>query len=186
MATQKQINSCVYVLTGLDTAVSDTFVTQCANITDKLSSVYGIENWDIPKDDVEKMIVGITEKAPWKDKPERQVAARQSEYRAVIKGYPFLKSGAKTFKAEYGQFGKEHMLKIARTGIQYQTAKDAALDAVTYFEEKDKAKGKGKASQHDKLVAAAKTFRNNCEGSKMLAAFDKFLKAQKLYNEVTK
>lgn len=182
MATSKQLASCVSVLSGLETAVAETFVQQAHKITAKLTEVFGSANWELEKDDVEAMIDGVTENATWKGTSAERV--RKSEYRSIIKGYPFLSAGADYFRENYGTFGKEHLLKIARLGPECETADDAAQFAIDEFTAKDKAKGKGAATQKDKLIAGLKQARKNCIGSRMLADLDDFLKSHKLLKAV--
>ena len=183
----KLMTACVDALTSIETKVSDTFAAACGNITDSIAALYGPSNWELPDDFIEAMIKRITEKASWKDKPERQRAARQSEYRAIMRSYPFLKTAAKEFLRDYGTLEKQHLLKVARCCPDYESASDAAGAAYNFFIAKDKAKGTGHAAtQEDKLIAGCKQVHANCKGSKMLEAFEKFLKDHKLLAKVKK
>ena len=179
MATVKQLKECAKVLGGMETAVADTFSTQAANITRKLSSVFGRENWAIESADVETMVDSIAESATWKGTTADKV--RRSEYRSVIKGYPFLQKGCAYFRSEYGTLGKDHLLKVARLAPQCETAEDAGEFAVEFFQEKDKAKGTGNAAtQGDKLVAGLKQSLANTKGSAMQKDLIAFVKKYKL------
>ena len=131
---------------------------------------------------VEKIVEGIAENSTWKGTTAER--ARKSEYRAVIKGYPFLKAASLYFRREYGTYGKEHLLKIARLSPECETAEDAAQFAVDHFVAKDKAQGRGAATQKDKLIAGLKQARANCSGSAMLADLDAFLAKYKLAKAV--
>ena len=182
MATQKQITQCVNAVCGLETAVADTFVSQSKAITETYAPIFGPANWELDPEVVEKIVAGVAEKSTWKGTgSERQ---RKSELRAVIRGYPFLKAGAAYFRRVYGTYGKEHLMKIARLAPECETAEDAAQFAVDHFMAKDKAEGKGAATQKDKLIAGLKQARNNCSGSAMLADLDAFLAKYKLAKAV--
>ena len=179
MATQKQLASCVSVLVGMESAVADTFVAQAHKITTTLGQVFGSTNWELPKDDVEAMIDGITDNATWKGTSAER--ARKSEYRAIIKGYPFLSAGADYFRENYGTFGKEHLLKIARLAPECEAADDAAQFAVEAFQAKDKAKGTGNAAtQQDKLIAGLKQALANTKGTAMQDDLQAFVRKYKL------
>jgi len=179
MATVKQLKECAKVLGGLETAVADTFSTQAANITHKLTSVFGRENWAIDSGDIETMVESLAESATWKGTSAEKV--RRSEYRSVIKGYPFLQNGCAYFRREYGTLGKDHMLKVARLAPECETADDAGQFAVEFFQAKDKASGKGNAAtQGDKLIAGLKQALANTSGSAMQSDLIAFVKKYKL------
>lgn len=178
MTTQKQIATCVAVLSGLETAVSETFTKQSNTISATLTNVFGTENWELEKETVESMIDGIAEVATWKGTSAER--ARKSEYRAIIKGYPFLGAGADYFRENYGTFGKEHLLKIARLAPECETAEDAAQFAVEAFQAKDKAKPNSPKSQKEKLVEGLKQALKNTTGSAMQSDLQALVRKYKL------
>lgn len=183
MTTKSQITKCIAACSKIDSAVSETFRTVCDTIGETLKSVFGPSNWELDSADVEAIVEGVAETATWKGTKSEKV--RKSELRAVINGYPFLKSAAKHFLDSYGVFGKEHMLKIARLAPECPDAESTAAYAVEFFQKRDKATPTN-LTQKQKLVNGLKAARNNCKGSAMLEDFDKFLRKHKLYNAVTK
>ena len=194
MATAKQLANCVKALLGIETAVADTFVSQTEIITNTLTETHGAGNWEIEKTDIEAMIDGVAEKATWSGTSSER--ARKTDYRAIIRGYPFLKDACKTFRDTYyngtdregekGPLGREHVLKIARLAPDSADADTAATLAIDHFIARDKAAGNGAASQQDKLIAGLKQAHKNAKGSAMLADLETFLKKHKLYKAVTK
>ena len=183
MTTKSQINSIVKTLARLDSAPADTFFMLATEITGNLTTNLGQANWDIEPETVEEIVAARTETAAWKGTAAEKV--RKSELRAIIRGYPFLASASKHFRAGYPLFGKEQLLKIARYAPQCPDAESTAFYAIEFFEAKDSASAAANTkTQEQKLIAALKTARTNCKGSKMLADLDEFLAKYKLVRKV--
>ena len=176
----------------LDTAVRDTFRTIAYELSDSYLSEVG-NTFDVDDESIEAVVEYAAETATWRTTTAAKV--RKSELRAVIKSAPFLKSATQTFidsyydgterEGEKGPFSKEHMLKLARMIPDYETADDAAWDAIAHFHVKDKHVNRQK-SQEEKMIDAAKSLRSHCKGTAMLAAFDAFLKDYRIYGKVIK
>lgn len=125
---------------GLGVSVSNTFAEQAQTITRTCRDVWGKVNWDLPADDVQTIVNAVTHESAWKGTSSEK--ARKSEIAAIVKAYPFLGTAAKIFRTTYGELRREHLVKIARLCPESETALDAGLLAVEYFEARDQKRGK--------------------------------------------
>ena len=150
MSTMNQLKKIAGVVSGLGNAISNTFAQQAHEITKACQDVWGRENWDIDKADVTTVVNTVEENAPWKG--TSSAAARRSEVTAIIKGYPHLAKACDTFKREFGELRREHLVKIARIAPTSASAVDTAMLAVEFFETRDKERGKG-ASAKPKTIS---------------------------------
>lgn len=139
MATKSMLHRVAQAVTGLSSAVSNTFAEQAVAISEAARAAFGSTCWDIPKLELDTIVSDVREASPWKGSSAE--AARESEVRAIVKAYPFLGSACGVFKREYGELRREHVVKVARLCPQSETAQDAGLLAVEFYEARDKKTG---------------------------------------------
>lgn len=147
MATQSALKKVATAITGLSVAVSNTFAEQAHEISNACRDAFGSVNWDIDKQELAHVVDAVTDASPWAGSASQD--ARRSEVTTVVKSYPFLGKACDVFKKEYGELRREHLVKIARICPTAETAQDAGLLAVEFFEARDKSKsgtGAGKTA----------------------------------------
>ena len=168
MATKTMLHRVAKAITGLSSEVSNTFVQQARTITDAACEAFGSVNWDIPKDEIKAIVSEVREASAWKGTSSE--AARMSETQAIVKAYPFLGTAADVFKREYGELRRNHLLKVARLCPQSETATDAGLLAVEFFNQRDKDKNGGGKTPAEKVSAGLKQAINNATDATLKAA----------------
>ena len=141
MATQTALKKVANAVTGLSAAVSNTFAEQAHAITNACRDAFGSVNWDIDKQELEHVVDAVTDASPWAGTASETV--RRSEVTTVVRSYPFLGKACDVFKKEYGELRREHLVKIARICPTAETATDAGLLAVEFFETREKNSSKG-------------------------------------------
>lgn len=131
MATATQLKDVGNAITGMTSAISNTFVEQAHAIAEAGHNAWG-GSLDIKDADITTVVKQVTDNATWKGTTSEK--ARQSEVKAICKAYTFIETGSRVFKREYGELRREHFVKLARMCPEYATATDAALDCVDYFQ----------------------------------------------------
>jgi hypothetical protein len=139
MATKTSLRKVAGAITGLTTAVANTFVEAAADIAGACHDAFG-GSTDIPAAEIVAIQNMVAENAPWKGSSSE--GARRSEVKSIVLAYPYLETASKVFKREHGELRREHFVKLARMCPEYVSPTDAALDTVSFFEKK----GKGGAS----------------------------------------
>jgi hypothetical protein len=139
MATQSALKKVANAITGLSAAVSNTFAEQAHAISSTCRDAFGSVNWDIDKQELAHVVDAVTDASPWAGTASE--SARRSEVTTVVKSYPFLGKACDVFKKEFGELRREHLVKIARICPTAETAMDAGMLAVEFFETREKNKG---------------------------------------------
>lgn len=140
MATKTSLRKVAGAITGLTTAVANTFVEAAHDIAEACQDAFG-GSIDIPAAEMVAIQNMVTESATWKGTSAE--AARRSEIKSIVRAYPYLETASKVFKREHGELRREHFVKLARMCPEYVSPTDAALDCVSFFEDKGKAKKGG-------------------------------------------
>lgn len=161
MTTATQVRKVAAAISGIESRVADTMVQVAADIASTCKEVFG--GLDPAKDVVKAIVTAVAETASWNGTSSE--AARRSEIKAVIVAYPYIQTAAKVFKAEMGELRREHFIKLARMCPQYETPTDAALDCVTFFEDRANKKGgtgrKGTIGMGIGIIKAVQTRKAN-------------------------
>lgn len=164
MSTISALKKVSNAITGLTNAVSNTFVESAASIAAACHDAFG-GSLDIEAGDITAIQDYVADNAAWKGTGSE--GARRSEIKAVVLAYTGLETACKVFKREFGELRREHFVKLAREIPQCETATDAALIAVEFYETRGSNKASGGKTQSEKLVAGLKQALNNTKGSKM-------------------
>ena len=136
MATKTMLKQVSNAITGLTSAVSNTFIQSAHDIAAACAEAFG-GSLDIETSDITAIQDVCTETASWKGTSAE--SARRSEIKSIVYAYTGLEIAAKVFKREFGELRREHFVKLARMIPQYVTPTDAALDTVGFFETRGKA-----------------------------------------------
>lgn len=154
MATMTALKKVSGAISGIASAVSQTFVEQAHAIAQAGHEAWG-GNVDIPAEEITTVVNQVTDNATWKG--SRAELTRQGEVKAIIKAYNMIETAAQVFKREYGELRREHFVKLARMCPEYATPTDAGLDCADYFQTRDAKKGKGKSVKPEDKLATALT-----------------------------
>lgn len=176
MSTATQLKKVSNAITGLNTAITNTFVNSAGLIAAACNAAFG-GSLDISDADITVIQDNCEDNATWKGK--NSAGARRSEIKSIVLAYTGLSTAAKVFKSEFGELKREHFVKVARMIPEYETPTDAALDAALYFETRADKSGNPK-TQDEKLVAGLKQALANTKGTKMNAALKAFCKTYKI------
>ena len=151
MATATQLKKVGNAITGIASAVSNTFVESALAIAEA-----GMDAWhgsvEIPDAELTTVVNQVTDNATWKG--TKAELTRQGEVKAICRAYNMIGKAAPVFKREYGELRREHFVKLARMCPEYATPTDAALDCADYFQTRDVKKGKGKKVKPEKAIAS--------------------------------
>ena len=156
MSTSTQLKKVSNSITGLTTAVSNTFVESASTIAAACSQAFG-GSLDIATEDLTVIQDNVENDSTWKG--SSSAGARRSEIKAIVLAYTGIETAAKTFKREYGELRREHFVKLAREIPQCETATDAALITCEFFEARG-AKS-GKSQTRDQKLASGMTMAIN-------------------------
>lgn len=176
MATKAALKKVSNTITRLTDAVSNTFIEQAHLIAAACSQAFG-GSLDIDAADLTAIQDVCEQDSTWNGSTSAGV--RRSEIKSIVLAYTGLETGAKVFKREFGELRRNHFLKVARMIPEYETASDAALDSVLFFEERD-AKANDPKTSAEKLAAALKQALANTKGSKMNIDLKAFIKKYKI------
>lgn len=177
MSTITALKKVSNAITGLTSAVSNTFVESASNIAAACRDAFD-GSLDIAKDDITAIQNHVAEHSSWKGTSAE--GARRSEIKSIVLAYTGLETATKVFKREFGELRREHFIKLAREIPQCETPTDAALIAVDFYETRG-SKSKGKSlTQSEKLAAALKQALANTSGSKMNEALVAFCTKYKI------
>lgn len=157
MSTVSALKKVSGAITGLTSAVSNTFVESAHNIAAACNNAFG-GSLDIDVADLTTIQDNVEADAQWKG--SSSAGARRSEIKAIVLAYTGLETAAKVFKREFGELRREHFVKLAREIPQCETATDAALIAVEFFETRSTSAGKS-ATPAMKLTAGMTQAINN-------------------------
>lgn len=141
MATKTMLKQVSNAITGLTSAVSNTFIQSAHDIAAACNEAFG-GSLDIEPADIKAIQDACADNAQWKGTSAE--GARRSEIKSIVHAYTGLEIAAKAFKREYGELRREHFVKLARMIPQYVTPTDAAMDTATFFEKRGKAGASGR------------------------------------------
>jgi hypothetical protein len=159
MSTITALKKVSNAITGLTSAVSNTFVESAGTIAAACHDAFG-GSLDIDKADITAIQDHVAENSAWKGSSSE--GARRSEIKAIVLAYPGLETACKAFKREFGELRREHFVKIAREIPIYETASGAASVAVEFFETRGASKGKSQTPAQ-KLAAGMTMAINNSD-----------------------
>lgn len=157
MATKSALKKVAQAITGLTSAVSNTFVESAHDIANACQAAFD-GSIEFEADDILAIQDGVEEQSAWKG--SSSAGARRSEVKSIVGAYPWIEPAARAFKREYGELRREHFVKLARMCPQYETPTDAALDCVTFFEDRGSS-GAGTRTPAEKLSAGFTMAINN-------------------------
>jgi hypothetical protein len=157
MSTVTQLKKVASAITGMSTAVSNTFVESASNIAAACHDAFG-GSLEIEAGDIIAIQDNVTEGASWKGSSSE--GARRSEIKAIVLAYTGIETAAKVFKREHGELRREHFVKLAREIPQCETPTDAAIIAAQFFETRGSKGGKG-MTQAQKLAGGLTQAINN-------------------------
>ena len=144
MATKTTLKQVSNAITGLTSAVSNTFIQSAHDIAEACSVAFS-GSLDIEGADIKVIQDACEESASWKG--TKAAGARRSEIKSIVYAYTGLEVAAKAFKREFGELRREHFVKLARMIPQYVTPTDAALDTVDFFETRGEAGSSGRTTE---------------------------------------
>jgi hypothetical protein len=131
MSTATQLKKVATAITGLTSAVSNTFVESAGIIAAACHDAFG-GSLDIDAADITRIQDNVSDNASWKGTSSE--GARRSEVKAIVLAYTGLETAAKTFRREFGELRREHFVKLAREIPQCETPTDAGLLVAEFFE----------------------------------------------------
>ena len=140
MSTATALKKVSNAITGLTSAVSNTFVESASNIAAACHDAFG-GSLDIDAADITRVQDNVADNASWKGTSSE--GARRSEIKAIMLAYTGLETATKTFRREFGELRREHFVKIAREIPQCETATDAGMIAAEFFETRGSKSKKG-------------------------------------------
>lgn len=161
MATRTLLKRVSNAITGMSTSVADTFIESAHNIANACSEAFE-GSLDIDKTDIAVIQDAVAENASWRNTSAE--AARRSEIKSIVSAYTGLETASKVFKREFGELRREHFVKLARMIPAYVTPTDAALDTVSFFEDRGKAGASGRTPAQKLRVHMVGAI-NNCAGN---------------------
>lgn len=167
MATKSKLNHVANAITGITSAVSNTFIQSAEDIAEACAKAFG-GSLDIEPSDIKTIQDVCAESANWKGTSAE--GARRSEIKSIVYAYTGLEVAAKAFKREFGELRREHFVKLARMIPQYVTPTDAALDTVDFFETRGKAGASGRTPAQKLRVHFVGAI-NNSEGDLKTALY---------------
>ena len=157
MATKTALRKVAAAITGLTSAVSNTFVESAHDIAEACQQAFG-GSIEFEADDILSIQNSVEEQSAWKG--SSSAGARRSEVKSIVGAYPWIEPAARAFKREYGELRREHFVKLARMCPEYETPTDAALDCVSFFEERGENNG-GTKTPAEKLASGFTMAINN-------------------------
>ena len=144
-------------------AMSYTFQTQGAAITEVCRNAFGPANWDIAPRDIVAITGMVEETATWKG--TTSAGARRSELIAIVKGYPFLGDAVAMFRdGNGGNISRQQFLKLARLAPNNKSAKATAQAGLELVKAKKKS-GNKPLTPTEKRNRALKTAIDNSRGA---------------------
>jgi hypothetical protein len=143
MSTATQLKKVSNAITGLTSAVSNTFVESAGKIAAACSQAFD-GSLDIAPEDIKAIQDNVAEQSVWNGTSSE--GARRSEIKSIVLAYTGLESASKTFKREHGELRREHFVKLAREIPQCETPTDAALITASFFETRGKAGASGRTT----------------------------------------
>ena len=161
MATQTALKKVSGAITGLTTAISNTFVESARDIAAACSQAFG-GSLDIDTADLTVIQDAVEADSSWNG--SSSAGARRSEIKSIVLAYTGLETASKVFKREFGELKREHFVKLARMIPEYETPTDAALDTVAFFEDKGTKASKSQTPAQ-KLAAGMTMAINNSDAA---------------------
>ena len=133
MSTATALKKVSSAITGMTTAISNTFVESARDIAAACNHAFG-GSLDIDVADLTVIQDAVEADSTWNG--SSSAGARRSEIKSIVLAYTGLETASKVFKREFGELKREHFVKLARMIPEYETPTDAALDCVSFFEDK--------------------------------------------------
>lgn len=168
MSTVASLKKVSGAITGLTSAVSNTFVESAHNIAAACNYAFG-GSLDIDVADLTVIQDNVENDSAWKG--SSSAGARRSEVKAIVLAYTGLETAAKVFKREFGELRREHFVKLAREIPQCETPTDAALICVEFFETRGSKASKSQTPAQ-KLSAGMTQAINNADGALKRALYN--------------
>jgi len=167
MSTATALKKVSNAITGLTSAVSNTFVESASNIAAACHDAFG-GSLDIDAADITRVQDNVADSASWKGTSSE--GARRSEIKAIMLSYTGLETATKTFRREFGELRREHFVKIAREIPQCETATDAGLIAAEFFETRGKKDSKSQTPAQKLAVGMTQAINNTGDNAALKRA----------------